>query len=217
VFPFEESHFTAYGEHISGYQKRQRLAALGYVKDFSLCVDVGAHVGIFSRHFAKFFERVIAIEPIESLRECLRQNVPDNVEILPVAVTDDVGICSLTVLATHNSGCSFINSDIRVLSPDIQQGHIYQSVTVPSVTIDSLDLPSLGLIKIDVQGADHLVMRGAAKTMKRCKPVVLIEEKPIGGPNGPVQHIADIVEFMHSLGATRRERVGAGDRIYTFD
>ena len=46
----------------------------------------------------------------------------------------------------------------------------------PALTIDSLGLDRVGLIKIDVEGAEHDVIRGAAQTIARCRPVVVVEE-----------------------------------------
>jgi hypothetical protein len=46
--------------------------------------------------------------------------------------------------------------------------------------------------------------------------VVLIEEKPIGGPQGDTSHISVIHNFMEKVGATAKEKVG-GDRIFVFE
>jgi FkbM family methyltransferase len=214
VFPAEEQHFLRFGSAVHRDQEPQRVAALSFVTCFDLCLDVGAHVGIFSRHFSTHFDRVMAFEPIANLRGCLRMNVPANVEIVPKAVGDRVGTEKLLKLSTTNSGCSFIVSDERVfqacpVKPDDTV------VEVEMVTIDSLNLEGVGLIKIDVQGADHLVLQGAMETLRRCKPVVLVEEKPVGGPTGPVEHIAVIEKLMTSVGATKMAKVGA-DRIWVF-
>lgn len=216
-FPTDENHFTVYGEKVADYQRPQRDKALTYVTDFTLAADVGAHCGIFSRHFAAHFTKVLAFEPMANLRDCLALNVPANVEIRPQAVSDRVGTCKMFGLSLRNSGCSFIYDDERVDQPDVQSGKYEPGniVEVPLISIDSLELEHLGLLKVDVQGADHLVLAGAADTFRRCGTVVLAEEKPIGGPDGPVAHIKAMHEFMTSIGATSREKVGA-DRIFTF-
>lgn len=216
-FPDEESHFTTWGENVANYQRPQRDKALSYVKDFALAIDVGGHVGIFSRHFAQHFDKVIAFEPMPNLRECLALNAPANVQIEPRAVADFEGMVQMYGLSHRNSGCSFINNDARVDKPDItsdkyEPGNL---LDVPVTSIDALGLDRLGLIKIDVQGADHLVLAGARDTLPRCKTVVLVEEKPVGGPDGPIAHIQVMHEFMTSIGAVAREKVGA-DRIFTF-
>lgn len=209
-FPDGEDHFTNPKFHpVEDYQRPQRDKALKYVTDFSLAIDVGAHVGIFSRHFAQQFERVLAFEPTPRPRECLERNVPDNVEIVPSAVSDFIGTCEIYV--GGNAGGSFISNDPRVDQPDVEPGEI---ISAPVTMIDALGLDRLGLLKIDAQGSDHLVLYGARDTILRCRPVVLVEEKPIGGPTGSIAHFKVINDFLLSLGAKRRAKVGA-DVIYT--
>ncbi len=205
-FPDGDTHFSVFeAEHggVVNYQKAQRDYALGFVTDFSLALDAGAHVGIFSRHFAERFAKVIAFEPLTAVRDCLKLNVPANVEVRPEALSDARGSAHLVTDSAKNSGNGF-------LAAGGDGGELVQVIR-----IDDLKLPSLGLLKIDVQGEDYRVLAGATKTIKRCKTVVLIEEKPIGGPTGSTDHIAQITRFMKANGATRHEKVGA-DRVYTF-
>lgn len=211
MFPAEEQHFLHYLPNVHEYQKAQRDYALRFVKDFRLCLDIGAHVGIFSRHFAQHFESVLAFEPIANLRECLRHNVPNNVEIVPKAVSDACTTARMLKQSTTNSGCSFIASDPRIEQPM----RTNEFVDVEVITIDSLNLDGVGLIKIDIQGADHLAIVGATETIKRCRPVLLVEEKPVGGPGGSTQHIQDTRQYLISLGMQPMLKVGA-DRTYYF-
>jgi hypothetical protein len=46
---------------------------------------------------------------------------------------------------------------------------------VPMVTIDSLALPALALLKIDAEGMDWAVVQGARKTLARCRPALYLE------------------------------------------
>ena len=215
-FPDGEDHFTKLGDDVADYQRPQREYAFQFVKDWRLAVDVGGHCGVFSRHFASRFERVMTFEPMAELRECLLLNVPDNVEVIPKAVSDKTGVCQIVALTSGNSGSSFIVDDERIdtgMTAEMLEKR--RVVEVPMVTIDSLNLPHLGLLKVDVQGADHLVLAGAVETFKRCGTVVIAEEKPIGGKNGSTAHINLMQELMVGAGATLQDRIGA-DRIYTF-
>lgn len=210
-FPAEESHFTLC-RNVDDYQRPQRDFALRLVTDRSLCIDVGAHVGIFSRHFANHFDRVLAFEPIENIRDLLRDNVPENVSIDSRAVSDFSGKVKLLQLSTTNSGCSYVVSDDRVFRPREPIGGD-TVVEADVVRIDDLGIDRVGLIKVDVQGCDHLVLRGARETIYSCKPVVMVEEKPVGGPTGPTDHIDDTRSLMKDLGYKNSQRVGA-ERIY---
>src|SRR5690349_19544152 len=86
--PDGDAHFIKLGDAIEDYQGPQRVAALKHVHNWTCAVDLGAHVGIFSRHFAAHFNKVIAFEPTLETRQCLEKNVPANVTIIPCAAGD---------------------------------------------------------------------------------------------------------------------------------
>lgn len=213
-FPDGEKHFVAFGEDVVNYQRPQRDQAFKYVTSWDRAIDVGAHVGIFSRHFAEKFHEVWAFEPIPETRECLTLNVPSNVVTYPFALGEKPGVRNMYSFA-KNSGGSFIYDDADVPIPPVQPASGRQwEVNVR--TLDELGVQSLGLIKLDVQGSECTVLRGAQKTLQRFRPVVLIEEKPLGGPGRDTSHIAQAAEILKSFGMSPKEKVGA-DRIYIFD
>lgn len=209
--PDGDEHFVKLGDALEHYQEPQRLKAFEFVSDWDCAVDLGAHVGIFSRHFAQHFKKVIAFEPTETTRSCLERNVPENVTIVPFACGDHHGE---VLFRRHikNSGGTEIAFDGARASSGLEY------YTVQMITLDSMELEGVGLIKIDIQGAEPLALRGAARTLVRCKPVVLIEEKPFGGKgaSGSVEHIKESREILLSYGYREGEKVGA-DRIYLPD
>lgn len=209
--PEGDQHFVKLGGDIEHYQEPQRLKAFEFVKTWECAVDLGAHVGIFSRHFAQVFDRVIAFEPTLETRQCLERNVPDNVTIVPFACGDRDD----TVLFRRhikNSG----GTEMAIEDRGDSGGFEHYSVRM--ITLDSLNLSGVGLVKIDIQGAEPLALRGAVDTLRRCKPVVLIEEKPFGGKgaNGSVEHIMESRDILIGYGYREGEKVGA-DRIYLAD
>lgn len=212
-FPDIERHFQRFSEAIADYQRPQREKAFEYVTDWSLCIDLGANVGIFSRHFATRFDEVWAIEPLADNIECLRLNVPGNVKIMQVAVGQECR--TATIYKTPKSlGGAFVCDDGEVEVPTtFQDPALFEEVSM--ITLDSLDIPRLGLLKLDIQGSEVIALRGALNTLQRCHPVVLIEEKPLGGAAGSTEHIAMATQLLSGIGMTPREKVGA-DRVFTF-
>jgi FkbM family methyltransferase len=206
--PDGDHHFVLLGQDIENYQAPQRFKALEHVRMWDCAVDLGAHIGIFSRHFAKLFRRVIAFEPTLETRACLERNVPENVEIIPYAVGDRE---DLVEFRRHikNSGASEINMEDRGESPSF----VYYGARM--ITLDSLRLENVGLIKIDVQGAELMALRGAEGTLRESSPVVLIEEKPLKGLDAEksMGRIAECRDFLLQIGFREGEKVGA-DRIY---
>src|SRR5687767_2103579 len=147
-FADEEVHFRQFGDQVADYQRPQREKAFEYVSDWTMALDVGANVGIFARHFAERFDRVIAVEPLPVNIECLRLNVPPNVTIRECAVGDECREVQIYV-TPKNTGGSFVSNHAEVETPriTIQPERL---VTVPMVTIDSFGLERLGLMKLDI-------------------------------------------------------------------
>ncbi|MEH3147790.1 MAG: FkbM family methyltransferase [Methylobacterium frigidaeris] len=209
-FPDQEKHFQKFASNIQEYQKEQREYAFGFVDDWSCAIDVGANVGIFSRDFATRFKKVVAIEPLRDNVECLSKNVPSNVEVLSFAAGDREGRCDI-VLTNKTLGNAHI-ADTSGTGQGQTDTKNQNTESVDIRTIDSLNLESVGLIKIDVQGAELMVLRGAVETIKRCRPVLMIEEKAQGDA---IRLLAEAGNMLESLGMTPMNRVGA-DRIFIF-
>ena len=141
--------------------------------DGSLVIDVGANVGFFSRRFARWVgERgqVISIEPEEknyqSLLSALRRDdVLNRVRVLKAAATAEPGTTFLEINPLHPAD--------HKLSRD------GAGLPVSAVTLDGLvkEAGSLrpALVKIDVQGAEMLVLLGAAATLADAGPALFIE------------------------------------------
>lgn len=206
--PDGEKHFTLLGNDIARYQQPQRDKAYEYVRHWRCAVDMGAHVGIFSCDFAKRFERVIAFEPMPSTRECLTRNVPANVEVQPFACGSKVEKAQMARNEQNSGGSEIVADHGAVNKPGTA------CVEVDVVALDGFELPLLDLLKLDVQGCEPDALLGAKQTLQRCRPVVLIEEKPMKGKGGTIDHIMKAREVLLSLGYSIRELVGA-DRIYT--
>jgi FkbM family methyltransferase len=199
-FPDNERHFTALGDDVANYQKPQREKAYEYVQNWRCAVDIGAHVGIFSCDFAQRFERVVAFEPMPSTRECLLRNVPGNVDVKPFACGSHPGKVRME-RSTKNSGGS------RIIAADAMVDSL---IEVEVVTLDSFGFEAVDLIKLDVEGFEPEAILGAEQTMRRCMPVVIVEEKL---KPGNFDHVKRASELLLSFGYSKGELVGA-DRIY---
>lgn len=157
-------------EHVKpdgSYQGDHLAAALRHVTDWSVAIDGGAHVGLWSRTMAAHFGRVLAFEPAPDTFECLAFNVAalDHVKVYQAALSDAPGRVSLTwspdAEARANTGARFVQA----------------GGDIDAVTIDGLALASLGFLKLDVEGSEPMALAGAAETIARCKPVILFENK----------------------------------------
>lgn len=200
---------------LGSYQDAGRNAAYSYVKDWRIALDLGGNVGIFARDFASRFDRVHTFEPIPSTAECLQRNVPENVTVEPFAVADQQGELQMTVLV-KGCGGSFIRNHPDIPAIDRATPKSMRDVRVQVRTIDSYGFEGVGLMKLDIQGAEYLALRGAEATIRRCRPVILIEEKPRSDDPDDVKACRLASEFLLGLGMTGKEKPG-GDRVYVFE
>jgi FkbM family methyltransferase len=133
------------------------------------CVDLGANVGWFTLHFAAWVGaagRVIACEADPNVAEELRQNCQlnafaDRVEILNKAVSDLPGTVRFIRSPRESSGWGSV-----LRQPGNQGGTM---IDVPATTLDEI-LSSRGIrdvayLKIDVEGYEFAVLRGAAQSL----------------------------------------------------
>ena len=144
-----------------------------FVPEGSLVIDVGANVGFFSLRFARWVGdegKVIAIEPENDNYDSLvlslkREGLSDRVD-------------ALKAVAAAEPGTTFL--EINPLHPaDHKLSRDGTGLPVTAVTLDGLvpDKASLkpALIKIDVQGAEMLVLSGAADILEVAGPALFIE------------------------------------------
>lgn len=151
-----------------------------FVRPGAVCLDVGANVGAVTLMLAQAVRgdgRVIAIEPGPPYRNRLAANLALNhalaacVQIEPVGVSDSSG-----TLTWEADPAAPFNA---VLSPQGSWFHSDQGVPVPVETLDQivarLHLSRVNFIKIDVESMELEVLRGAANTLRRHRPVVIFE------------------------------------------
>jgi FkbM family methyltransferase len=135
-------------------------------------IDVGSHIGFYTMGLAPGFERVIAFEPSRFQYGWLRRNAAlngyDHVLCEHVALGATAGMANLNVLSYEGG----LNS----LAPEVAVGHtILDHYAVPVEVLDDRGLTDVDLLKIDVEGFEIPVLRGAAQTIAASRPVILIE------------------------------------------
>lgn len=152
---------------------------LPHLPSGSDCVDIGANIGNHSLFFSKHFARVIAFEPNPTARSLLdlnlRMNGVRNVEVRPTGLSDGEGTTRLSV-CIDNLGATRLRS-LAMDEPGFSD-RVVEEVEIELATGDSLldhDRP-IGFIKIDVEGLEQKVLLGLAQTVKRHRPVIMLEQ-----------------------------------------
>ena len=177
---------------------------LADVKDHSIAVDGGAYMGVWSSAFASRFGRVLSFELCPYAYRGLVKNLggfiaSGNVVPLNIALGQDAKEVFFV-------GSAITDSPIKRVYPAGKHETGYPSTPVQMMALDDFDLPSLGLLKLDLQGYDYFALLGAEKTIKKFRPPVYIEidrrcQETFGVP-GKAQ------EFLTSLGYKEARQCG---------
>jgi FkbM family methyltransferase len=148
-------------------------------------VDIGGWYGPWARRLVRRASRVVVIEPTP-LHEVLSRTLPPAVDVIGAAASDHGGEAEIW-LPSPNGATRGISSLHR---RDIHS----TSVTVPLVTVDGLGLRDVTFMKIDVDGHEVPVLRGAAETIRRDQPRLLIEVEQ------RIQPVEDVTDLLASWG-----------------
>lgn len=172
-FPDGETHTCDWmrvtGKHVEGrltYQYHKYEAALRYCPQRRRAVDVGAHVGLWSYWMARDFAQLEAFEPIREHRDCWQINMMGrrgNATLHPVALGAAPAMAAMTT-EPISSGATFIDPT-----------NTHADVMVD--TLDALGCDDVDFIKIDVEGTELDVIQGGLETIRRCRPVMVVEQK----------------------------------------
>lgn len=131
-------------------------------------LDIGANVGFMTSYFGKRWQNTTAFEPTPNIFECLSQNCTrTNIELKNLALSDVTG--ELLFAINPKSEINQIISSEKVLKKG------WSAIRIPAIKLDELNYHDVDMIKIDVEGHEMSVIRGAEKTIRRTKPLIAIE------------------------------------------
>jgi FkbM family methyltransferase len=158
-----------------------RLLAIieNFIRPGMVAWDIGANVGLFAYPAAHLSRgKVVCVEPDPFLAQLLRRTskLPANgdldVEILCAAIGDRDGIARLRIAGRGRS-----TSGIEGITVSSQHGTTREVMTVPMLALDTLlsDFPPPQFLKIDIEGAELLLLAGASRVLSEVKPIILIE------------------------------------------
>ncbi|MGP4002241.1 FkbM family methyltransferase [Streptomyces sp. 8N706] len=130
-------------------------------------VDVGGWYGPWSRRLARRADQVVTLEPVPHLARLLASTAPANVRVVQAAAADHAGVARLW-LPPGGRGDRGLASLVR---REVHGG----AIEVRCQPLDDLDLSDVTLIKIDVDGSELAVLRGAEWTLRRDRPALFVE------------------------------------------
>ncbi|WP_340643878.1 FkbM family methyltransferase [Phenylobacterium sp.] len=170
-FPFEPNNLSIALRHAKGefYEVKSLQSLAPQVSPGDQVVDVGANIGNHTVFFAgELGCRVTPFECNPNLTPLLRRSVADS------DLGSLVDLSHVGKAITDGPGEVFFNH-IRADYSNVSRRSDGALTSVPSMALDSLELPSCRLLKVDVDGGEIGVLRGAEAFLARHRPLLVIE------------------------------------------
>jgi FkbM family methyltransferase len=203
--------FVDLADHVIGLnivRGRYEAAEIEFVgrlmRPGDVAIDAGAHIGFFTMQLAAMVGsagHVYAFEPFDANAELLQQSIEENrfasrVTFRRAAVASASGTAELTFpVETLNSGGAYLlRSGTQPLSGNLH-------ATVPAIALDDFELRRpVRFIKMDVEGAEPLVVRGAARLLAEDRPVILSEIHPLQIERAAGMTAQEFLDQLRSIG-----------------
>ena len=154
-----------------------------------LCLDIGANIGVISQALVFSGRDVIAFEPQPEVFKLLTENCP-LVTCYNTAVGHEIGYAEMPKVYYSQKG-NFGGLGIGDKS-------IYGTIKVPVTVIDDYNFKNVSFIKIDVEGFELEVLKGATKTITDNRPILYIEDDRTNNSRS-------LREYIQELGYTIEE------------
>lgn len=171
----------------------------------SVVFDVGAYIGVYALTAARVARagQVHAFEPdprsARRLDRAIRDSGVDNLRLYPCAVGDRAG--EMQMLLPDYPPMSSLQ--LAAAPPTGSEDAQTEMITVPVRTLDehcrAMGIQQVDLLKIDVEGAEMLVLQGASALITACRPEMLIElhraqARALGHP------VEEVIGYLRALG-----------------
>lgn len=178
------------------YDRLTRQVIKKIVNNNSVCVDVGCHKGEILDLFLKNAPagNHFAFEPLPYYYERLVRKYGDSCKILPYALSDHDGISGFQFVKNAPAFSGIRRRKYNVETPEIEE------IEVEVKQLDDI-IPGhikIDLIKIDVEGGEYQVLRGAQKLLNKDQPVVIFE-CGIGASDYYGTNPAELFQFLKKL------------------
>ena len=158
------------------YDRLTELVMKRVLEPTSVCIDVGCHEGSILRLMMKYAPNgtFFAFEPIPHLHEKLKERFKhQNVQIYDLALSDSKGTSSFNYVIT-NPGYSGLKKR-RYDRPHEEDTQIEVKTELLDTVLSHEEVGRISFIKIDVEGGELQVMRGAQTLISRDKPIIVFE------------------------------------------
>ena len=184
-------------------------------------VDVGANIGLYTllaAHLVAPGGTVVAVEPSPREQVSLRRNLAANGRLLVLvrvrteALGQANGRATLHLTDAEHAGQNTLGA------PAYADTTVIEEVEVPVVTFDRLvkeeALERIDVVKIDVEGAEELVLQGGEASLRRFRPLVLLElqDPSLRTLGSSAERVISLLERFDYTVVSYSERTGKPER-----
>lgn len=133
-----------------------------FINENSIVADIGANIGTFAIPLSRKAKEVLAFEPVAEnlgwLKENILANNAKNITVFPVALGDE-------------------NSEVKMFSHNENEYGNYAMIEGKGTEVKTLDsvVSRVDVMKIDVEGCEPVVLRGAERIIREYRPTILFE------------------------------------------
>ncbi len=146
-------------------------------------LDIGANIGNHSLYFSRYFSTVQAFEPHPRVYDLLAFNaqVVPNIDVFNFGLGDSPSLVEL-----NENWANMGSASIKYIWTESSN-----KVTAKVALVDDVcaEIDEIALMKIDVEGFEPHVLRGARKTIRKHQPLILIEQLQSEFVNGSTESI----------------------------
>ncbi len=161
--------------------------ALKHVAQFDVAVQAGGNCGVWPKRLGREFRTVYTFEPEPRNFYCLAHNCPEeNIIKLQAAVG-----------AYEESPMGI---DFPAGERNLGAARMWEEGQYPVIAIDQLHLELCDLIQLDVEGYEPIAIMGAFRTIKRCRPVIMVEDKGLSDAYGYPKGWSENYPWLSDLG-----------------
>jgi FkbM family methyltransferase len=171
-----------------------------YLKAGDIFMDIGANIGCYTMIASKIVGsegEIHAFEPVSKVFDKLLFNIQlnnlSNISTNRKAVYETSGTLEFFVSSRENEGMS------SIFRHDTESGEIEK---VKAISIDEyvekMNIQRIDMMKIDIEGAEIFALKGMKNTIKRFKPIIIMELSEDVLRNIPVES-KDVLDIMRSM------------------
>lgn len=184
------------------YEEDQLDEIKRHVMNGAIMLDIGANIGNHTLYFAKILgaSKVYAFEPQKDVYATLLANIQIN------SLEDVITALNIGIGSEDTNAIIYDNGNVR---NNIGNTRLRQDVDgdLTIRKLDTLNIPGkIDFIKIDVEGMEEEVLKGAAQTIKKNKPRIWIESFP--------EHYPEVDKILKSYGYELRKAMSEANYIY---